>query len=648
MENNFETLKEGSSGDNVIILQDKLKLMNVFFGSITGSFGPTTTEAVKEFQRRQNLPVTGEVDERTWNILNDLTSDTFADEFLSVPVQTGGTPSEEMTSVLSRPTVREGDTGPVVRELQTILSELSYLSGAIDGIFGPATGVAVRTFQTNNRLTPDGIVGRNTWSALVYLYSPLAICGPVEEPPGEGDRYQGVVVDPGHGGSDPGAVGSAFLEKDKNLQISRYMANRFEELGVPYFMTRDTDETISNQERVNRMKRPFGDVKNAIVVSNHINAGGGEGAEVIYPLRDEPDLAQTILNELGNAGQVKRRVYQRTLPNDPSRDYYYIMRDTNNLPVVIVEYGFLDNPKDSLKLQQNWENYAEAAVKAITDFMGIPYEVDTTGNVYAVVAGDTLYGIARRFNTTVNAIRDLNNLTTDSLSIGQLLVIPNGSPTLPPPSAEFDTYVVRPNDTLYSIARNYNVTVDQIKALNNLTNNLLSIGQTLKIPSTGGSSEPALEEYYTVTSGDTLYSIARRFNTTVDNIKRLNNLTSDVLSIGQTLVIPGSGVVPPTVDTMYTVKSGDTLWGIGNQFNVTVDSIKTANNLTNNILSIGQVLTIPQSRNEDFEEYKVKSGESLWTVANKFNMTVDKLKDLNNLTSNQVSVNQKLKIKATK
>ncbi|HHX33237.1 MAG TPA: LysM peptidoglycan-binding domain-containing protein [Mollicutes bacterium] len=648
MENNFETLKEGSSGDNVIILQDKLKLMNVFFGSITGSFGPTTTEAVKEFQRRQNLPVTGEVDERTWNILNDLTSDTFADEFLSVPVQTGGTPSEEMTSVLSRPTVREGDTGPVVRELQTILSELSYLSGAIDGIFGPATGVAVRTFQTNNRLTPDGIVGRNTWSALVYLYSPLAICGPVEEPPGEGDGYQGVVVDPGHGGSDPGAVGSAFLEKDKNLQISRYMANRFEELGVPYFMTRDTDETISNQERVNRMKRPFGDVKNAIVVSNHINAGGGEGAEVIYPLRDEPDLAQTILNELGNAGQVKRRVYQRTLPNDPSRDYYYIMRDTNNLPVVIVEYGFLDNPKDSLKLQQNWENYAEAAVKAITDFMGIPYEVDTTGNVYAVVAGDTLYGIARRFNTTVNAIRDLNNLTTDSLSIGQLLVIPNGSPTLPPPSAEFDTYVVRPNDTLYSIARNYNVTVDQIKALNNLTNNLLSIGQTLKIPSTGGSSEPALEEYYTVTSGDTLYSIARRFNTTVDNIKRLNNLTSDVLSIGQTLVIPGSGVVPPTVDTMYTVKSGDTLWGIGNQFNVTVDSIKTANNLTNNILSIGQVLTIPQSRNEDYEEYKVKSGESLWTVANKFNMTVDKLKDLNNLTSNQVSVNQKLKIKATK
>lgn len=648
MENNFETLKEGSSGDNVIILQDKLKLMNVFFGSITGSFGPTTTEAVKEFQRRQNLPVTGEVDERTWNILNDLTSDTFADEFLSVPVQTGGTPSEEMTSVLSRPTVREGDTGPVVRELQTILSELSYLSGAIDGIFGPATGVAVRTFQTNNRLTPDGIVGRNTWSALVYLYSPLAICGPVEEPPGEGDGYQGVVVDPGHGGSDPGAVGSAFLEKDKNLQISRYMANRFEELGVPYFMTRDTDETISNQERVNRMKRPFGDVKNAIVVSNHINAGGGEGAEVIYPLRDEPDLAQTILNELGNAGQVKRRVYQRALPNDPSRDYYYIMRDTNNLPVVIVEYGFLDNPKDSLKLQQNWENYAEAAVKAITDFMGIPYEVDTTGNVYAVVAGDTLYGIARRFNTTVNAIRDLNNLTTDSLSIGQLLVIPNGSPTLPPPSAEFDTYVVRPNDTLYSIARNYNVTVDQIKALNNLTNNLLSIGQTLKIPSTGGSSEPALEEYYTVTSGDTLYSIARRFNTTVDNIKRLNNLTSDVLSIGQTLVIPGSGVVPPTVDTMYTVKSGDTLWGIGNQFNVTVDSIKTANNLTNNILSIGQVLTIPQSRNEDYEEYKVKSGESLWTVANKFNMTVDKLKDLNNLTSNQVSVNQKLKIKATK
>ena len=95
--------------------------------------------------------------------------------------------------------------------------------------------------------------------------------------------------------------------------------------------------------------------------------GSGEGAEVIYPLRDEPDLAQTILNELGNAGQVKRRVYQEHYQMIHQRLLLYNERDTENLPMVIVEYGFLDNPKDSLKLQQNWEN-AEAAVKAITDY----------------------------------------------------------------------------------------------------------------------------------------------------------------------------------------------------------------------------------------------------------------------------------------
>ncbi len=194
----FETLKKGSTGDDVIILQDKLKLLKIYYGSLTGSYGLSTKEAVKEFQRRENLNVTGEVDEETWNLLNSLTNDTFADEFLSVPVQTMQIPSSSASSVLTRPTLRQGDRGEDVRELQEILNNLSYFSGANDGVFGSNTAVAVRVFQTNNRLTPDGIVGRNTWSALIYLYSPLAICGPTNDIPSE--DFVGVVIDPGHGG----------------------------------------------------------------------------------------------------------------------------------------------------------------------------------------------------------------------------------------------------------------------------------------------------------------------------------------------------------------------------------------------------------------------------------------------------------------
>lgn len=84
----------------------------------------------------------------------------------------------------------------------------------------------------------------------------------------------GVVVDAGHGGDDPGAVGNNLKEKDLNLQAALYMYNRLKELGVPVVITRDTDETLGRDERVRRILDAFGNDPNVIVVSNHINAGG--------------------------------------------------------------------------------------------------------------------------------------------------------------------------------------------------------------------------------------------------------------------------------------------------------------------------------------------------------------------------------------
>ncbi len=94
----------------------------------------------------------------------------------------------------------------------------------------------------------------------------------------------------------------------------------------------------------------------------------------------------------------------------------------------------------------------------------------------------------------------------------------------------------------------------------------------------------------------------------------------------------------------YTVKSGDSLWSIANQFGVTVAALKDANSLTSNLLSIGQVLLIPSSNNITPVNYTVKSGDSLWSIANRFNTTVDAIKSLNNLTTNLLSVGQILKI----
>lgn len=77
-----------------------------------------------------------------------------------------------------------------------------------------------------------------------------------------------------HGGDDPGASGNGIVEKNLTLEISKYMYDRFKELGIPVYITRDSDETLSPTERINRILNAFGNSKNVIVVSNHINAGG--------------------------------------------------------------------------------------------------------------------------------------------------------------------------------------------------------------------------------------------------------------------------------------------------------------------------------------------------------------------------------------
>lgn len=156
-------------------------------------------------------------------------------------------------------------------------------------------------------------------------------------------------------------------------------------------------------------------------------------------------------------------------------------------------------------------------------------------NTYTVKSGDTLYKIATQNNTTVDILKELNNLSSNTLSIGQVLKLPS-TEIIEIPSTTI-TYTIKLGDTLYSIAKKYDTTVDKIKQLNNLTSNTLSIGQQLQIPTTSFIETPTTTVTYNVVPGDTLYSIARKFNTTVNNIKSLNNLSNNLLVVGQQLLI---------------------------------------------------------------------------------------------------------------
>ena len=444
-----------------------------------------------------------------------------------------------------------------------------------------------------------------------------------------------VIIDPGHGGTDSGATGNNLLEKDYNLLISKYMYDRFKELGVPVAITRESDTTLSPTDRVNTILNKFGNSSDVILISNHVNSGGGEGAEVIYALRNRDTLARRILENIGATGQTTRKYYQRRLPSDTSKDYYFIHRNTGNLEPLIVEYGFIDDTKDVEFLKENYKELAEAVIAAVANYIGVPYTPPEgiTTNTYVVQKGDSLYSIANKLGTTVSELKKENNLTTNTLQIGEVLRIP----TKEIYEGEENVYIVQKGDTLYSVAMANNTTVDELKRINNLTSNILSTGQLLKIPS-------ALlpESTYIVKKGDSLYSIANKYNTTVDELKRINNLTSNILSIGQVLKLPSDKVsdVEKEENTIsYTVQKGDSLYSIARKYSTTIDKIKDLNNLTTNLLSIGQVLLIPTDTNLE-TTYTVQKGDSLYSIAKKYDTTVDRLKQLNNLKSNLLSIGQ--------
>lgn len=400
-----------------------------------------------------------------------------------------------------------------------------------------------------------------------------------------------VVIDAGHGGSDSGAIGNGIIEKNLTLDISKYMYDRLKELGVPVKLTRNSDVDLPASERPQRVLDQYGNGKDVIVISNHINAGGAEGAEVIYALRNKDTLAKKILDELEKQGQLVRKYYQRRLPSDYNKDYYYMLRNTPNTEALIVEYGFLDNTSDANKLKNNYKKYAEAVVKAVTEYAGYKYVPLSGSDYYVVKKGDTLWSIARAYGLTVDKLKSLNNLTSNNLTIGDSLIVKDSSENSDNSSSVDNNkyYIVKKGDSLYSIARRNNMTVDELKSLNNLTSNILSIGQKLIISS--GSNVP--NNVYVVKKGDTLWSIANNFNVSVNDLKNANNKSNNSLSIGEKLIIPGKSTGENVSTTIYIVKSGDNLYSIARRYNVTVNEIKSLNNLSSNLLSIGQKLSIP-------------------------------------------------------
>ena len=372
-----------------------------------------------------------------------------------------------------------------------------------------------------------------------------------------------IIIDPYRGGDDYGAKIGDKYEKDILLDLSNYMNNSFNNQNINSILTRNTDESLTDEDRVNQINKLKQD--NDLIIQNRFDTSSD--LSIIYPLRSSDKLASLIFSNLENNGISVNKYYQRRLPTNTKYDYYSIIKDTNPNETIIIEYGDVDN----------YKQVVDIIVKSIIEYLAL-------SDTYKVKSGDTLYSIAKKYNISVDELKELNNLKNNNITVGQVLKIKSNIPSKEVTGKNY--YIVKSGDTLYSIAKKYNTTVDEIKKLNNLKSDNLSIGMELKI-----KEEPSSTNYidYVVKSGDNLYSIAKKYNTTVDEIKKLNGLTSNLLNIGMTLKIPiqiGNYI-------NYTVKPGDNLYSIAKKYNTTVDEIKKLNGLTSNLLSIGMELKIP-------------------------------------------------------
>ncbi|ARW30682.1 putative peptidoglycan endopeptidase LytE [Bacillus subtilis subsp. subtilis] len=166
-----------------------------------------------------------------------------------------------------------------------------------------------------------------------------------------------------------------------------------------------------------------------------------------------------------------------------------------------------------------------------------------------------------------------------------------------------------------------------------------------------------------VKKGDTLWDLSRKYDTTISKIKSENHLRSDIIYVGQTLSINGKSTSSKSSSSSsssstYKVKSGDSLWKISKKYGMTINELKKLNGLKSDLLRVGQVLKVKGSTSSSSSSsskvsssststYKVKSGDSLSKIASKYGTTVSKLKSLNGLKSDVIYVNQVLKVKGT-
>jgi len=427
--------------------------------------------------------------------------------------------------------------------------------------------------------------------------------------------------------------------------------------------------SIAELKEKNRIKGSKLSLKQQLKVKDE------ENLMVIEPTKA---LAENTKPELQTEKKQSTAENTNSLHTVKSGETLFSIAKANNTTVAELQ-KLNDLPNGKIRLGQELKlNQTDVAATTIA---ANKVEVEAAPISYKVKKGETLSSISKKYNVTEEELKASNNLKSNALRLGQNLQIAQvvtlasaASSNKAEVEAKTISYKVKKGETLSSISKKYNITEEELKASNNLKSNALRLGQNLQIAqvatlaSAASSNKAEVEAApisYKVKKGETLSSISKKYNITEEELKTMNNLKSSVIRFGQELKVnqplemasanngQKNTKAEPVVAT-YKVKKGETLSDIAEKNNVSVADIKSLNNLHSSSIKPGQQLQLASkdvpsekeavARTEKTIVHKVESGESLYVIAKKYNVTIDELKRINNLEDGKIKPGQSLSV----
>ena len=321
-------------GEDIKAVQNRLNSLGYNAGTADGYYGNGTRTAVINFQTAKGLDADGDVGPTTWNALFNTSN-------------SGGSGYSRILKLTS-PLMYGED----IRAVQNKLNSLGYNAGTADGYYGNDTRTAVISFQTARGIDIDGEVGPTTWKT---LFNTSTSGGN-----GSTSNIRKVFIDPGHGGTDPGASGNGLYEKEVVLSISKKVRNILISKGFEVELSRSTDQYVSLSDRAAQANAWDAD----LFVSIHCNSATSSSANgtecYTYPTANtstkslSKNMASALASKLG-------------LTNRGHKEANFAVLRLSNMPAILIETAFINNANDASKLKTRENDFASAIANQIAN-----------------------------------------------------------------------------------------------------------------------------------------------------------------------------------------------------------------------------------------------------------------------------------------